>query len=190
MKTICIRVVLGALLLAPAAAFALVPGQWTGPYVGVQAGVNRTNLDQFSSENAFTAGIRAGYDAQISDHFVVGGDVFYEWNQDTNHQTCIAGAGCASVNLGSKVYGVEGKIGFPLGPTDNFMPYVKLGYSHLDVTGDNASGSDNAVRYGVGIAWSLIDSTTLSLQYTHGKYGSDVGNWKNDNVTVGLNFHF
>lgn len=190
MKAIGLRVIIGAILFAPAAAFAVVPGQWTGPYVGIQAGLNRTDLDNFSSENAFTAGIRTGYDVQLSDHFLAGGDVFYEWNQDKDHQTCIAGAGCAGVNLGSNVYGVEGKIGFPLGLSGNFLPYVKLGYAHLDITGDNASGSDNGWRYGAGIAWSLTDSTSLTFQYIHAKYGSDVGNWKNDNFTVGLNFHF
>ncbi|MGH8273528.1 MAG: porin family protein [Gammaproteobacteria bacterium] len=190
MKAFCMKVVLGTLLFVPAAAFALVPGQWTGPYVGIQAGLNRTSVDGFSSANAFTVGIHVGYDAQLSEHFVVGGDVFYEWNQNKDHSTCISGAGCGSFNFGSNVYGVEGKIGFPLGLAGNFMPYVKLGYSHLDVTGDNVSGSDNALRYGVGVEWMLGESTGLTFQYMRGKYGDDVGNWKNNNFTVGVNFHF
>lgn len=191
MKIFCLRVATAALLLVPAGAFAAIPGTWTGPYVGVQAGWNKSSLNDFSSESAFTSGLRAGYNVQLSDHFVVGGDVFYEWNQDKDHQTCFPGLPCASVNLGSNVYGVEGLVGFPIGLTGNFMPYVKIGYGHLDVTGDNnVSGSDSDWRYGAGLEWILTDSLGLTFQYTYAKYGDDVGDWKNSNFTLGVNFHF
>ncbi len=200
MKTFCLRVASAALLLAPVAAFAAMPGPWTGPYVGVQAGLNRTSLSDFklpggatasvSTENAFTLGLRAGYNVQLSDHFAIGGDVFYEWNQDKDHQVCTPGFGCPNTNMGSNVYGVDALFGFPVGFANNFMPYVKIGYGHLDVTGDNVSGSDNDWRYGAGIEWVIGDSLGLIFQYTYAKYGDDVGDWENSNFTLGVNFHF
>lgn len=92
--------------------------------------------------------------------------------------------------MGSNAYGIDGLIGFPVGLANNLMPYIKVGYGHLDVTGDNVSGSDNHLRYGAGLEWMLGDSLGLTFQYTYAKYGDDVGDWKNSNFVVGVNFHF
>lgn len=189
MKSMYVKSFAAVLLLLPAAAFAAYPGQWTGPYFGAQVGLNHSSIDNFSSENAFTVGIVGGYDFQLSrGGIVLGGDIFYDWNQDTGHELCTP-AGCGNINFGSKVYGLEGRIGFPLGMQNNFMPYVKVGYAHLDISGD-ASGDDNGWRLGGGLEWRLNRNVSVIFQYTHGKYGSDVNDWKNDNFTAGVNFRF
>lgn len=188
MKSMYAKTFAAVLLLLPAAAFAVYPGQWTGPYVGAHAGLNNSSLDNFSSENAFTAGIFAGYDVQLSRNIVLGGDIFYDWNQDTGHELCMQGQ-CGNVNFGSNVYGVDGRLGFPMGNNSQFMPYVKVGYAHLKVSGD-ASGSDNGWRLGGGLEWRLTPNVSVIFQYMHEKYGEDVGNWKNDNFTAGVGFRF
>ncbi|MDN5865038.1 MAG: porin family protein [Gammaproteobacteria bacterium] len=176
------------LLLVPAAALAARPGQWTGPYVGLKVGLNHSSADGISSENAFTAGIYGGYDWMLSRSIVFGGSIFYLWNQDTGHDVCFAGV-CGNVNGGSNVYGVDGRIGFPMGRSSQFMPYLKIGYAHIDLTGD-FSGDDTGWRFGAGFEWQLAYNTSLTFEYTHADYGDDVGNWDNNNLTVGVNFRF
>lgn len=138
--------------------------------------------------NALAAGINAGLNWQIANHMLVGGDIFYLWNQETDHTACIAGI-CTKVNAGSRVYGVDGRVGFPLGRRGTLMPFVKVGYGHLKLTGD-VDGDDSGLRYGAGFQWRLGTNTSLILAYTHADYGNEVGNWTNDNFTVGLNFRF
>lgn len=175
-------------LCAPAVAVAAVPGQWAGPYFGVKAGLSQSSGAGFSSEIGFTAGLVAGYDWRFSRHLVVGGDATYFWNQDVGHTACIAGV-CGNVNAGSNVMAVDGRVGFPLGRTQRFMPFVKIGYGHLELTG-KIDGDDGAFRYGGGLEWRFGYNTSLVFQYMHADYGGGVANWSNDNFIVALNFRF
>ncbi|HEX5313841.1 MAG TPA: porin family protein [Gammaproteobacteria bacterium] len=181
---------LGGLLLTPLAALAVggPMSGWTGAYVGAQAGLNNVSSDQTSSENAVTLGLLGGYDAQVSDHFVLGGDVFYNWNRKKDHSidNCI---GPCTTNYGTNVYGVDLRLGFPIGTSGGIMPYVKGGYGRANGTGD-LSGDSNAWRYGAGIEFRPGDFLGLTLQYMHQNFGSDSDDLTNDNYTVGVNFHF
>lgn len=173
------------LVLAPALAFAAPPADWTGAQVGAQVGWTQTNVDGFSSENALSLGVQGGYNFQFNRHIVVGGDVFYNWNQKKDHSF----AGGGSANFGSNVYGVDGLVGFPVGEGGRFMPYLKVGYGHLEGSGD-ASGSDNAWRYGAGLQWRMDTPVSFYVQYMHQKFGSSSGNWKNDTFALGASYHF
>ncbi|MGH8224987.1 MAG: porin family protein [Gammaproteobacteria bacterium] len=187
MKNLCMRAALGALLLAPAAAFAVIPGQWTGPFVGGQVGVNFNSSDTTSSERAFTANIFGGYELQLSDHFTVGGDLFYEWNNKKDHtiKNCL---GPCTVNYGSNVYGVDGLVGFPVGTDGAIKPFVKVGYGRVKGTGD-LSGNEWDVRYGAGVEFrSTASNIGFIVQYMYQKFGND--NFKNSNLTVGVTYHF
>jgi outer membrane immunogenic protein len=183
MKKYGLLIGLCAALMFPVAALS-APGPWNGPFVGLQAGWNRTSLDHFSSDSTSTFGVYGGYYWQVSRHFVVGPDLFYDWNGDTSHQ-----CECSSENFGSHVYGIEAIFGFPVGDADQFMPYLKVGYAHLGANGD-LSGSDNGWRAGGGIAWLFTNFLSLRLQYTYGHYGASVNHWRNNNVTIGLTLHF
>ena len=177
---------MAGLILMPAMALAAAPSEWTGAYVGGQVGWTKTNVDLFSSENALNIGVFGGYNYQVSAHFVVGGDLFYEWNQKKKHSF---GGGIGTSDFGSEVYGVDGLVGFPVGEQGNFMPYLKVGYGHLKATGD-ASGSENDMRYGAGLQWRLSNPFSLSVQYMYQKLGSSSGNWKNETFAVGATYHF
>ncbi|MDN5865487.1 MAG: outer membrane beta-barrel protein, partial [Gammaproteobacteria bacterium] len=174
----------------PLTALAAPPGIWTGPYVGARAGVNFGSSDSFDTERAFTFGVEAGYDFQLSPHFVLGGDAFYEWNQDMDHGYCAQG-NCQTVSIGSNVYGVEARFGFPVGVSGRFMPYLKLGYARVNFTGD-ANQCDNGWRYGVGLAFFVGSGNAFSLnvQYSYQKLGSDSDDWSNGNLTLGLSYRF
>lgn len=177
---------IAGLVLTPAMALAAMPGEWTGPYVGGQVGWTQTKTDHFSSENALNLGVLGGYTAQLSEHLTVGGDVFYQWNQQKDHSFS---PGPGTSHFGSTVYGVDGMVGFPVGEMGRFMPYVKLGYGSLHGTGD-ASGTESAVRYGAGLAWRLSTPVSVSFQYMHQKFGSSSDNWKNDTFSLGVAYHF
>lgn len=174
----------GLLLLSGGA---LAAGPWTGAYVGFQAGINRNRTDHYGAENAFTLGINGGYDYQVSRHFVAGGDLFFDDNAKRTHSFDICPP-CGTRDYGSRVYGIDGMLGFPVGVTGRFMPYLKVGYGHMEGTGD-ASGSDSAWRAGAGLQWRATLPVSVSIQYMHAKYG-DSDNWKNDNFTLGVTYHF
>lgn len=190
MKRTLSAAALGGMLMLPAlaSAAAAYPYYWTGGYIGFDAGVNRSDRDHFSTENALALGLNGGYDYQVSPHFVAGGGLFYEINSKRDHafRPCPP---CGGSNYGSNVYGVDGMLGFPVGMTGGFMPYVKLGYAHMEGTGD-ASGSDSTWRIGGGLAWRASLPVSISVQYMHAQYGSNSGHWKNDNLTLGVTYHF
>ena len=177
---------LAGLIMMPAVALAASPSDWTGAYVGGQVGWTQTRVDGLSSENALNLGAFGGYNFQVSDHFVVGGDVFYGWNQQKSHTI---GVGPASLHFGSNVYGLDGLLGFPVGEQGQLMPYVKIGYGHLEGTGD-ATGSDNDMRYGAGLEWRLTKPFSISVQYMYQKFGSSSGNWRNETFAFGAIYHF
>ncbi len=177
---------LAGLILMPAMALAAWPSAWTGAYVGGQAGMTQTRVDGFSNENALHLGIFGGYNYQVSERFVVGGDVSYGWNRQKSHT---ASTGLGSLRFGSDVYGLDGLLGFPVGGQGEFMPYLKIGYGHLEGTG-GASGSDSNVRYGAGLEWRLSRPFSVSVQYMYLKLGSSSSNWRNETFTLGAIYHF
>ncbi|MGH8273859.1 MAG: outer membrane beta-barrel protein [Gammaproteobacteria bacterium] len=188
MKTFHRFALVVSLLLAPAAALAASTGSWTGPHVGVLLGGNSASSDNTGTELAFTASLLAGYDFQLSKLFVLGVGGFYEWNNDKTHdlKNCV---GPCSIRYGSRVYGLDGRVGFPIGTYNQYMPYVKVGYGWSNLKGD-LSDSHSSPRYGVGFEWmSATGTASLLIQYMHqnlnGKYGVT-----NNNFTIGANFFF
>jgi outer membrane immunogenic protein len=180
-----LRLAIAGMLLAPAMAFAAGTYNWTGLYLGVQGGANNVTLDNFDSATGFTAAAFGGYDFTLAQHFVLGGDLFYEWNQQKSHDFNFGG----TADIGTNVYGVDVLFGFPLGTGGGFMPYVKAGYGWANGTGD-LSGHANSARYGAGVEWRMNDMFGLSFQYMYQNFGSDNSNLTNNNWTVGANWHF
>ncbi len=175
-----------ALMSAPAA-FAAEQGPWSGPYAGGQLQLNTVSADGVSSETALGLAIFGGYQMQFSQHFVLGGDVFYQYNQAKDHNV----PGFGTANLGTKGYGVDVLAGFPVGDAGAWMPYVKVGYGWLSGHG-SASGSntDSSIRYGAGVAWKFHQNLSLQAQYMFQKLGSSNGNLKNNNLSVGISYYF
>ncbi len=195
MRACCFKAALGVLLLVPATAFAATSLQWAGPYVGIDAGMNRSGSSGFSSENSFTAGVNAGWNIVVGPlwgtYFVIGGSAFYRWNGERDHGTCGNGAACTDIDMGSDVYGVDVLVGFPVGAGGNFMPYFGSGYRHIRLTGD-VSGSDHTWvnDFDLGLRWGLSRTIKLDFRYSYAEYGGEVDDWRNNNFTVGVNFHF
>lgn len=176
-------------LAIPAAVFAAgVGNNWTGAYATAQAGVNNSSANGVSSATGVTLGGVYGYNYTVNPHFVVGGDVYLEWNQESDHD--IHGPGYSgSASFGTNAYGFDALFGFPAGDAGNLLPYVKLGYGGAHGTSD-LSGNANAFRYGVGIEWRMSQANGIDFQYTHQDFGSDNAGLTNNNLTVGYTWHF
>jgi len=188
------------LLVSCAAALAMTPlvahaqgsngsfDSWTGLRAGVELGMNHNTYNGFDSSNAFMQTLELGYDYQLNDHVVVGGDVYGDWTSNTSH--AVHSFPGANADFGYKGYGVDGLLGSPVG---NFLPYVKLGYGRIDLSGD-LSGSDNGLRYGAGLMWRLDTNSVLLFQLTYQKVSISGnpgnGDFKNTNLTVGYNWFF
>ena len=161
---------------------------WTGWRAGIQLGVNRNSYDGFSSSNTLTTSLEGGYDYRVNWNLVIGGDLYREWNSDSGH-TVNAFPG-TNANFGSRSYGVDFLAGFPV---NNFLPYVKVGYGHVSLSGD-LSGSTSSARYGIGMMWRINPQSALVFQYMYQKVSipSPFGNadLKNVNLTVGYNWFF
>lgn len=162
---------------------------WTGPYAGVQAGFVHTSLDSFDSATGLTVGGFGGYNYLVTPQFVVGGDVFFDWNQKRDHDISIGGfSGSASV--GTNTYGIDALFGIPVGAGgSHLLPYLKIGYGWASGTGD-LSGDANSFRFGLGVEWRLNDMNGLTLQAMHQDFGSDNDGLTNNNITVGYTWHF
>lgn len=174
-------------LLAIAPVFALAATDWSGAYAGAQAGINHTTAgNSISNENALDAGVLAGYNFRLAPMFVLGGNAFFEWNQSKGHN--VSGAG-PTFDVGTNVYGVDVLAGIPIAE-GVWLPYIKVGYGWADFTGDANVGTQDAVRYGLGVEWRVAERIGVAFQYMYQKFGSEVSNWKNENFTAGVNFHF
>ena len=171
-----ITIYLVGLLLAPALAWGAQVPQWTGIYVGANAGLNRSNY--VDSATAPTVSIFGGYNQAIMDHLVVGGDVFYTYNKKRD---------VGVLSIGSNVFGAEGVVGYQLDMTmsGSLTPYAKVGVGHLTTTGD-VSDSSTGVRFGVGVLWRFSKPLSVTVQLMH----QDSSIWQNDDLTAGVVYHF
>lgn len=177
----------GMLILAPALSFAAPTlitqhGQWVGPYVGAQIGLNQSSAYSLNSQTSFTGGVLGGYNVALpttgnATPFILGGDVFAEFNGQSTHNN--------GVNYGSNVIGADFLAGYPVGFKRELLPYVKVGMGDLSGTGD-LGGSSVSARIGLGAQFKLTPDLAVQAQWMH-QNGNHI---TNDNFTVGLNYQF
>jgi len=175
-----------ALVAAPSA-FAAPQGPWTGPYAGAIIQSNLTESDYISSERALGLGVYGGYNYQFARHFVLGGDVFYNWNQSKTHTNLKGQQG----DFGLSVYGLDVKAGFPVGRNGAWMPYVKLGYGwdHAHGSASGGFGTRSAMRLGFGVGWRINRHVSVHAEYMYQKI-SDLNNLENRDLAIGASWHF
>lgn len=173
---------------AQAADFGQGSSNWAGWYAGVRLGINHNSYDGFGSRNAFAIGFAAGYNYQLNPNLVIGGDLYSVWNSDISHT--VNSLPGVNANFGSRTLGADFMAGFPAG---DFLPYLKLGYGHVQISGD-LNGSANGARYSAGIMWRITPYSALALQYTYQKVniGNIQGNgdFRNSDIAVGYNWFF
>jgi len=160
---------------------------WDGPYVGATVGYNWYNTDNLGSGNGWDVGAQLGYNFHVSDAIVLGiqGDV--NWIS-TNF------AGSPSGWDGA----IVGRLGYDAGA---ILPYVEAGvaFASIDfptyagpvVTGGSQSSAGWVA--GAGIEFMLADQWSANVEYRYSNYGSfggGIGNVNNNQIRLGLNYHF
>lgn len=161
---------------------------WTGWRAGLQLGINHNVYDGFGSSNTLLETLEVGYDYQVNSSLVLGGDFYSDWNNDNSHS--VNSMPGVSADFGSHAYGIEGLVGVPV---QNLLPYVKVGYGNIGMSG-NFTGSDNSPRYGLGVMWLLNSDSAVLVQYMYqkGNIPNSQGNGdiRNRNLTIGYDWFF
>lgn len=174
---------IGTLAATPSLALAYHGANgFVGTYAGGQIGINDSSAPGLNSADAFTGGVRLGYNfaepvGNQRTPFVLGGDLFEKFNTQGSHQH--------HIDYGSNVFGGDFLAGYPIGATHDLMPFVKVGVGHLNATGD-LDGSGTGVRAGLGAELRLHNALGLTAQWMH----QDTHHITNNNFTVGVNYHF
>ena len=131
-----------------AAAPIVMSSDWSGFYVGGQAGAGNVELDGATTTDLDlnNYGVQAGYLYDLGS-FVVGGEASYnKLDIDT----------LGDDNAVTRVGAIAG---FDAG---RFMPYLAGGYASLDT---DALGQDDGYYYGVGATYAVTDSINVGVEY-------------------------
>jgi outer membrane immunogenic protein len=165
---------------------------WTGLYIGLQAGIIGDNLDLDFNGGSTTlddfgaiGGAHIGYDYQFGNGFLIGAETDINATSLKNRVDFTGGNGVNNAEIAKLDYtgSVTGKIGYAV---DNLLMYGKGGfaYAHVD-DADIAFDSDFATGYtlGGGIALGLTQSISLRTEYNFSRY--DDFDVKANGVTAG-----
>ncbi|HET9122007.1 MAG TPA: porin family protein [Acidiferrobacteraceae bacterium] len=156
---------------------AATPSRWDGFYAGVKGGVNDASASGVSNKTSYTGGIEAGYQMNLNGP-VVGADVFADMNPNEGH--------AQGVTYGTHVYGADFKVGLDNGP---IMPYAKIGYADVHGTGD-LTGSGSGFHGGLGVEYIAYSHLGVAGEWTYDRASFSGATVKNNNFTVGVNYHF
>lgn len=151
--------------------------RWTGAYAGAKIGLNNSEASGVSSKTSYTTGLEAGYLTNLNGP-VMGVDLFADFNPNEGHAT--------GFTYGTHVYGADFKIGLDNGP---IMPYAKIGLAHTTATGD-LSGSATGFHGGLGFEYMVYNNIGVTGEWTYDRADIGGGTLKNNNFTVGANYHF
>jgi outer membrane immunogenic protein len=165
---------------------------WTGPYIGVTAGINRIEtkdtipnytpsvIPDITSTN-FAGGFKAGYNYQFNSKFLLGieGNIIFTPGSKSDSLT-----GRYSERYSVKqdrVFNVVAKAGYTF---DKLLPYVKAGYSNTHLSELNYFSLDpgysvNSVAkksnhsgyiLGAGLDYAFKENIILGFDYSYTNY--------------------
>lgn len=166
---------------------------WSGAYVGVQAGYAvgqslYTNTD-FPTEyvnydpDGFFGGVYAGYNFQMSNNVVLGvdGDLNFTGIKGTNDYWWVGGIPVPTASAEIKyTAALRARLGYAVG---RFLPYVAGGLSAAKYDFDFVRDSTGFVYYeesksmfgwnvGLGAEYAATDNLVLRAEYRYSDYGS------------------
>lgn len=192
-----------------------VPHDWSGAYIGVQAGYGwgdttpalGNNITRDLEYDGFIGGLEAGYQHQ-SGNLVLGAEIDGSFSDIQGHLNsivvpCILAPGCdADVDwLGT----ARARVGYAF---DNIMPFVTGGLAFGGVKGTfnspacTCSVDDTPFGYtlGGGVEWAINDSWSAKAEYLYVNLGKPdidgdpvfvkVNDYDFSIVRVGFNYNF
>jgi outer membrane immunogenic protein len=190
---------LGGSIAAPAYA-----DTFDGPYVGVQAGWDRSEiagapaealpLDAEASRDALVLGGYAGYNHKVGESFVIGAEAGFSGTVDDRIR---AQSGGNPVTLDPRYsFDLSARAGYLV--DEDTLVYLRGGYANTRVraTLDGEDGpersSDNLDGWivGGGIERALTDAISVRAEYRYSDLGSDGGSWDRHQALVGVTYNF
>ena len=183
---------------APAPYYApVLASSWTGFYIGLNAGGVAIDYGAPDDMSGYTIGLRAGYDYQFGNGFVVG--VMGDADFSTANQKRTPG-GLPTIKVENRsIFTANLRAGFTLTP--NFLLYATGGYSYFDIKVSDPGlffarplpGSADGYNVGIGAEYRWTPNLSVFAEYRYhdlqlsgrGNGGAEVNQAK-----VGLNYRF
>ncbi len=168
---------------------------WTGPYIGITAGINRIEtkdtipnyiaggltMSDITSTN-FAGAFKAGYNHQFNSKFLLGieGNIIFTPGSKSDSLTGGSNSERYSVKQ-DRVFNVVAKAGYTF---DKLLPYVKAGYSNTHLsdlnyfsldpsyTGNTVAKKSNLSGYilGAGLDYAFKENIILGFDYSYTNY--------------------
>ncbi len=145
---------------------------WTGFYVGANAGGGWFDVDGYNSTNGFVGGGQVGYNYQIG-RWVWGAELEVSGSSVGNVDTVTTAAARGGYTF------------------DRWLVYGKLGAGWLDVSGP-FGGSTSSAIFGVGAEYALGNNWSAKVEYNYFDLAHDsVGDSASfQTLKVGVNYRF
>ena len=188
MRKFAIHVALAALLLAVSVAQA---SQFGGGYFGAKMGANTSSATDATGTEVvpvhraiafFMQGgyLQGGYNLDISP-VVIGVGAYADWNGYAKHADGTA--------YGSRSYGLDAKLGVPLG---DWLLYAKYGRGNNTATDDLSFVAQSSPNSALGFEYKLSPHWGTIGEYKLNKFSSRDGSVTIHNKTIsfGLNYYF
>ena len=112
--------------------------------------------------------------------YSLGLDGFINSNRNATHNP-------NGVVYGSDVYGLDVKLGLPMG---KWLPYAKLGYARTAANHDLDTFSGNGAHLGLGAEYKFAPQWSVAGEFTSATAKSNGDKMTNNNFTLGINYYF
>ena len=149
---------------------------WTGFYIGGNVGYSdgEVSVGPVSfSDNSGTYGLQAGYNHDLGNNWVLGGELSY----GTAEYTILGETGDVDTTR------IKLKAGYDLNPA---LVYGVLGYANLD-DGDD---SEDGVTYGVGVAFKATDNIIVSGELLRDNVDIEGVDFDQTSFVLGVSYKF
>jgi outer membrane immunogenic protein len=180
---------------AKAPAYVAPMYNWTGAYVGINGGYGFSGTD---GARGGLIGGTIGYNWQSGGPLVWGLEADLDWTRINGSSTC----GGLSCDVSNRWLGTaRGRLGYAMGPTGTWMPYVTGGLAFGSVEKSIAGiGSSRDTRLGYalggGLEAALSGPWTAKIEYMYVNLGSGPSvagfdsNFHTNIIRAGLNYRF
>ena len=194
---------IAALAMLGAAAAPAHADTFDGPYVGVTAGWERSEIaDRIdtqpitgdASRDALVLGGYAGYNLKATDRIVIGAEAGFSAAVDDQNRAASAGK---SLTIDPRYsFDLSARAGYLV--TDKALVYVRGGYANtrLRTTLDGLTGpvtaSDNldGWQVGGGLEYAISDRISARAEYRYSDLGSNGGQYDRHQTLVGVSYNF
>ncbi len=152
------RTIPAGLLLAATLPNLSAAAGWTGFYAGVQFGATSTDASvpgRSFSEDSTTYGLLAGYNHDIGNQLVLGGEL----NIDKMEYS--------DVSWDLTTQRIRARLGYDLG---DVLIFGSIGYARVD---DEGNDGENGYSLGLGLDYKITQSLTLGLELLRDSYDFD-----------------